>query len=409
MKRWISFVCGLCVLISNCLVAQEIREITQCGYVLTPSSSIAQPNDLGIRMHTNLEMFVPQVPTDPAQPPPTANTPASLACIYQLVPQVKGCPINGSEQSPSGGWGAIAIVDAYDNPNAEDDLATFSTQFGLPPCTKVNGCFSQVYATGTQPKNDPRGWSLEEALDIEIAHAFAPNAKIILVEAADNKNPSLYLAEDLAAQLVQQAGGGVISNSWTGVEYVAEADDDVHFQADGIVYFASTGDSGGAVGYPAASPFVVASGGTTINRSNGNFTGETGWKNSAGGPSIYEPRPSYQDLLQQIVGTQRGTPDFSAIADPSTGVAAYDADGNVGWTELGGTSVASPLLAGVVDADGYKAQSTARELNGVYRFAKSHYQQVWRDETKGADKINSCKKGWDFVTGVGSPITGTGK
>lgn len=387
---------------------QEIRNVGPTGFVFVPASSIEHPEDLGVRAHTNIQIFIPNVRNDSSVPPPNAETPASLACVYQLTTQVSGCPIHGTTQNPAGGWGAVAIVDAYDNPDAEADLAAYSTQFGLPACTKANGCFSQVYARGSQPQNNPGGWSLEEALDIEMAHAFAPNAKIILVEAQDNSFTELYFAEDLAGQLVQQAGGGTVSNSWSGGEYPGETSDDSHFKVNGIVYFASTGDNGRPAGYPATSPFVVAAGGTSVNRTSGNFTGESGWNGSGGGPSAYEPRPTFQDLIQTIVGSKRGTPDFSADANPNTGPAMYDADGGYMWFQVGGTSVASPLLAGFVNADGYKAKSTAQELGGVYPYAKKHYAKRWRDETVGNNGY-SCEVGWDYVTGIGSPLTATGK
>jgi subtilase family serine protease len=131
---------------------------------------------------------------------------------------VDGCRIDQATENPTGGSGVVAIVDAFDNPFAERDLAAFSSQFGLPACTTANGCFKQVYARGSQPANDPGGWSLEIALDIEMAHAFAPDAKIVLVEAQDNTGPELIFAEDLAAQMVAQGGGGTISNSWSGKE-----------------------------------------------------------------------------------------------------------------------------------------------------------------------------------------------
>lgn len=388
--------------------AQEIRNVGPTGYVFVPASSIEHPEDIGVRAHTNIQIFVPNVWHDSSTPPPNAETPASLACVYQLTTQVSGCPIKGTTQNPAGGWGAVAIVDAFDNPDAEADLGVYSTQFGLPACTKANGCFSQVYARGTQPPNNPGGWSLEEALDIEMAHAFAPNAKIILVEAKDNSNTELYFAEDVAGQLVQQAGGGTVSNSWSGGEYPGEISEDSHFQVNGVVYFASTGDDRAPAGYPATSPFVIAAGGTSVNRSGGNFTGESGWNDSGGGPSAYEPRPSFQNLIQAIVGNARGTPDFSADAAPNTGPAMYDADGGYLWFQVGGTSVSSPLLAGFVNADGYKAKSTTKELDALYPYAKTHYAQRWRDETIGNNGY-ACKKGWDYVTGIGSPITAIGK
>lgn len=411
MKRFVALVSAVLlatVLLSSFAFGQEIREVGPNGYVLVPASSMERPEDLGVRAHTNIQIFVP-IHHDSSQPPPNAETPASLGCIYQLTTQVSGCPIHGTTEVPNAGWGAVAIIDAFDNPNAEEDLATFSTQFGLPACTKANGCFSQVYAQGSQPPNDPGGWSLEIALDIEMAHAMAPNAKIILVEAQDNQDTSLYEAEDVAAQLVQQAGGGTATNSWSGAEDPSETQNDVHFRHKGVVFFASTGDSGGLPGYPAASPDVVAAGGTGILRSNGNFTGESGWNGSNGGPSAYESRPSYQDLIGRIVGGQRGTPDFAADANPASGVAMYDKDGNFNWTQIGGTSVSSPLLAGIVNAANNRAHSTHQELAGVYQYAKAHYAKRWRDEKSGANRNYSCMPGWDFVTGIGSPLTYVGK
>jgi kumamolisin len=389
-------------------VGQEIRDGGPNGKVYVPASSIERPEQRGLFAHTNFQIFIPNIKFDPTAPPPFAETPASLACIYELVQQVSGCPIIGSTLVPTGGYGAVGIVDAYDNPDAEEDLATFSAQFGLPPCTTANGCFSQVYANGSQPQNDPGGWSLEEALDIEMAHAMAPNAKIILVEAQDNSNSSLYHAEDVAARIVHTSGGGTISNSWSGSEYQAELLDDGHFRLPGIVYFASTGDSGAPAGYPAMSPFVVAAGGTSILRSSGQFTGEDGWSGSGGGPSLYESRPVYQNMITNLVGNKRGTPDFSADANPSSGVALYDADGNYNWTVVGGTSVSSPLLAGIVNATGRHDLDTEQELASVYTYAKTHYKTVWRDEIAG-DNGYSCLVGWDFVTGIGSPLTYVGK
>lgn len=395
-----------------CLTLASTVQAQNAGTIVTPASSIQRAEDLGLRAHTNFHIFVPNVVpgvrNDSSVPPPNAETPASLACVYKLVTQVSGCPIHGTTLNPTGGFGAVAIVDAFDNPFAEQDLAAYSTQFGLPSCTKANGCFQQVYANGTQPRNDPGGWSLEIALDIEMAHAFAPNAKIILVEAGSNSFADLYHAEDVAGQMVAAAGGGTVTNSWSGGEYNGETSDDSHFKVNKVVYFASTGDSGAPEGFPAASPFVVAAGGTSIGRSGGNFTTETGWSGSGGGPSIYEPRPAYQNLIQSIVGTKRGTPDFSFDANPSTGVAMYDLDGGLQWLQIGGTSVSSPALAGLVNAAGHHATSTAQELGGLYPYAKNHYTQVWRDITSGSNG-HPCTTGWDYVTGIGTPITLAGK
>ncbi len=184
--------------------------------------------------------------------------------------------------NPTGGSNAIAIVDAYDDPTAASDLAAFSTQFGLPAPN-----FSVVYASGTKPAQDPTGgWEVEESLDIEWAHAMAPDAKIYLVEAASNSNSDLFAAVAVASTLVKAAGGGEVSMSWSGAEYAGEKLADAIFKTPGVVYFASTGDAPG-VGYPSTSPNVVAAGGTTLsmNLSTGGFRQSFAWPDTGGGPS----------------------------------------------------------------------------------------------------------------------------
>jgi subtilase family serine protease len=378
------------------------------GHIVIPPSSVQRPQDLGVRAHTNFYLFVPDGYPDPSIPPPTANTPASIACVYQLVtPQVMGCPIIGTTLNPTGGANAVAIVDAYDNPDAETDLGTYSTQFGLPSCTKGNGCFSQVYANGHQPANDPGGWSLEEALDIEMAHAMAPGAKIILVEGASNSFADLYLAEDVAGTMVAAAGGGEVTNSWSGGEYSGELSDDSHFRVSGAVYLASSGDGGPGVGYPCASHDVLCAGGTSVNRVGGKFTTETSWSGSGGGISAYEVRPKYQKVIKSIVGSKRGVPDLSLLADPNTGVACYDLDGNYQWFQVGGTSVSSPALAGILNSAGRFDANTPVELALLYREYgnATKYAADFRDITSGPRAM----VGWDEVTGIGVPITYTGK
>jgi subtilase family serine protease len=184
------------------------------GKVVVPDSSIAKIADLGKRAHTNIRLFAP---ADALKNPKSFGTPyagyayetpASLSCVYKLVKKlVGGCIPDVATAVPTGGSKVIAIVDAYDAPTAAADLAAFSTQFGLPAPN-----FQKVYATGTQPKN-VAGWELEESLDIEWAHAMAPKAKIILVEAASNSFADLLYAEDVASGLVAAAGGGEVSNS----------------------------------------------------------------------------------------------------------------------------------------------------------------------------------------------------
>jgi kumamolisin len=375
------------------------------GNVIVPRSSVARPEDAGVRAHTNLLVFVP----DSSQPEQSfsGETPASLACVYKLVAQVSGCPISGTTLLPTGGSGAIAIVDAYDDPNAASDLATFSSTFGLPAAN-----FSVVYASGKQPPQDSTGgWELEESLDIEWAHAMAPNAQLYLVEANSSSTSDLYAAESVASSLVAGHGGGEVSNSWGGGETRGEtSNDSKYFATSNVVYFASAGDSPG-VSYPSASPNVVSAGGTTVNRSGGNFTSETTWSSGGGGTSRYESRPSYQSSVSGIVGSKRGTPDFSFDANPNTGVQVYDSiayEGTVGpWWIVGGTSVSSPSLAGIVNAAAHFASSTNVELTTVYSYLGN--SSDFRDITSGSCGTHSAKSGYDLCTGVGSDQGYTGK
>jgi len=370
------------------------------GTVVVPPSGVEHADEVGVRAHTNFLILVPSSADSAGPSSPSGETPASLACVYKLTKQVKGCPIKKTTENPTGGANAIAVVSAYDNPDATTDLDTFSTQFGLPSAD-----FSQVYASGKQPSNDPGGWSLEEAMAIEWAHAMAPAAKIYLVEAASNSLSDLFKAESVASKLVAAAGGGEISNSWGGSEFSSELADDKYFKKKTVVYFASSGDSGQLM-YPGTSPNAVSAGGTTVNRdASGNFTGESGW--SYGGDSVYEPRPAYQDIIENIVGDFRGTPDFSFDGSPSSGVSVYDADGGYGWLVIGGTAVSSPSLAGIVNAAGHFYGSTKSELTKIYKEygIPKEYKAWFRDITTG----NGCAVGWDFCSGVGSDLTYKGK
>src|SRR5215475_1774189 len=240
----------------------DVSAVTQSkarqGRVMTPASSVAHEGDKGRRAHTHLQVFVP----DEAMPlvgPPFAGlgfeTPASLACVYSLVPKKPFCNPNLVTANPTGGFGAIAVVDAFHYPTAAADLQTFSAQFGLrAPNLTV------VFASGTKPAQDPSGgWELEAALDLEWAHAMAPDAKLFLVEARSDSLTDLFNAVVVAGNLVANAGGGEVSNSWGSAEFASETTLDATFTTPGVVYFASSGDQPG-VEYPAASPNVVAAG-----------------------------------------------------------------------------------------------------------------------------------------------------
>ncbi len=363
--------------------------------VLIPESTIEHPEDVGHRAHTNHLIKFDGKSRHGGSP--SGETPASLRAVYKLP--------------SSGGAGVIAIVDAFDYPTAENDLNVFSSQFGLPACTTANGCFKKVFASGSQPAVNC-GWSQEAALDIEWAHAMAPNAKIVLVEAATNSFVDLFAAVDVATSQVLATGGrGEVSMSWGGGEFSTEASSDSHFQHDGVVYFAASGDTGGANIYPSVSPFVVSAGGTSVNRdSGGNFVSETGWSGSGGGPSKFEPKPAYQSGIAGTDATQRSAPDFSFDANPNSGVSVYDTTrchGASGWLVFGGTSVSSPSLAGIVNLAGNFYVNSPAELSTIY----GNYTNTsdFRDIVSGSAGSFSCAVGYDFVTGVGSDQGTSGK
>jgi len=386
----------LAVFATPAVLAQNIVR-----YVV-PDSAVARPGDAGVRAHTNIiyALFDQSVAQNPA--PPIGENPASLACIYHLVKQTKGCP-KTSTILPNGGTKAIALIDAFDNPYAENDLKTFAAAYGYgtPNFTKVK--------IGNPAEG--QGWDVEESLDIEYAFGMAPHAHIYLVEATTNSDADLDAAEDKATQLLQAEGGGEASNSWGEGEFSGEKAEDSHFKGKDVVYFASSGDSGGQVIYPSASPYVISVGGTYISRnSNGDFVAETAWSDAGGGPSQFEPRPSYQNIIKNIVGTHRGTPDFSSEASQVSYVVIYNQYSCGGWCGVGGTSVSSPTMAGIVNAAGTFNVSTAAEDGEAYKdYANAtKYKADWRDITSGSNGYQ-CKKGWEFCTGIGSPITYKGK
>jgi len=388
--------------------------VAKNGTVVTPSSSNPQSAAAGATVHTNVHIFqhngmAVTNTVHPLNGPPLSGyfyeTPASIACIYNLVTPMTGCNPNTVSLVPTGGSKAIAIVDAYRAPNAMADLAAFSKQFGLPAPTAAN--FQVVYAlaNGTQttraPAYDP-GWEVEQSLDVQWAHAMAPNAKIILVEAASSSFADMLGAELLAGKLVAAAGGGQVSNSWGGGEFAQEALYDSYFAANGVVYFASTGDSPGTE-WPSVSANVVAVGGTSVSRNpiTGAFMGETAWSSGGGGPSFYVPRPAYQNGVKSIIGgTTRGVPDVAAVANPTTGVWVYDTNAG-GWIIVGGTSVASPVVAGITNNAGHFSLSSSAELTRLYGSPAMFF-----DVTHGICGPYAgywAASGWDFCAGLGSP------
>lgn len=304
----------------------------------------------------------------------------------------------------------IAIIDAYDDPYIESDLGVFDSTFGLPTCTSQNLCFQKIYASGRRPKGNA-GWALEIALDVEWAHAIAPQARILLVEAASNSFTNLMQAVDVAVQ----NGANVVSMSFGGYEFSDETSLDSHFKVQKVTFVASSGDSGNGVEYPAASPWVVAVGGTSLKLdANGNYLIETAWSGSGGGISAYEPEPTYQQQFQ-ITADGRGVPDVAYVADPNTGVAVYDSyryQGQKGWFEVGGTSAGAPQWAALAAiANAMRASANRAPLSGMpaalYGVASAHYARDFHDIASGSnghcDDLCQAGPGYDFVTGLGSP------
>jgi kumamolisin len=396
-----------------------------------PESSIANPSDAGQVAHTHyvLRSATGAKPAAAAVPLLTeAETPASMGCLYKIGPAYTGCnPATGGTRHPTGGFGAIALVDAFDNPFAAFDLAVFDSQFGLPAAS-----FAQIYCTtavvngGCFTTNAPpagsTGWGLEEALDIEWAHVMAPAATIYLVEAATSSCADLAYAESWAGAYVQSAGGGTVSNSWGCGEWSTESTFDPNFYNawNRTTYLASSGDGGAGANWPASIPWVVAAGGTTVNRNSlGNFSSESCWSGSGGGYSAFEDSQGYQYVLQ--AGGKRAIPDLSFNADPASGVWTYDLD-NGGWFVVGGTSVASPALAGIINNVGNKVgQGTAYAFQG-FGFLQNQedyliygqmptavdYKKNFYDPKTGSNGFSAAAL-YDLCTGVGTPRGKAGK
>jgi subtilase family serine protease len=323
-------------------------------------------------------------PLASANPPASALGPAQFAGAYGL---------QGASSTAT-----VGIVDAYDDPNIESDLGVFSTQYSLPACTTANLCFKKVDQNGGTRYPAPNsGWALEIALDVETVHGICPGCKILLVEASSNSFADLGAAENEAVAL----GANVVSNSWGGSEGSGETSLDSYFNHPGRVITFSSGDNGFGVEYPASSPYVVAVGGTTLSVNTngpGNYSwgGETAWGGSGSGCSKYEPKPG----LQKDSGcSKRTVVDVSADADPDSGAAVYATYGSTAWVQVGGTSLASPLIAAVYALSGNTSNGSAPYGNSG----------ALHDVTSGSN--GSCSPtylctagtGYDGPTGLGTP------
>ncbi|MGE5335331.1 MAG: hypothetical protein ACM3N4_11570 [Nitrososphaerota archaeon] len=350
--------------------APSVAPYTQCMAVVNTAAgvSLRQPNGLG---------------------------PADIQAAYNL--------------SATAGQGhTVAIVDAYDDPNAEADLAAYREHYGLPACTSANGCFTKVNQKG-QTTNLPApspDWGLEISLDLDAVSSACPSCKILLVEA----NSSSLLDLLPAAFTAQQLGADAISNSYgsrgefSGEQYLERYYRDMH-----VPFVVSTGDFGygngamliGSIAYPAASQFAIAVGGTSLTRSdNQRGWSESAWAGATSGCSAYIHKPGWQ---KDNLCSMRTVADVSAVADPKTGLAVYDTFGYNGWLQVGGTSLSAPIIASIYAMAGNG--STLHYASDLYSQTSGLY-----DVTSGANGTNcsgtylcTAVPGYDGPTGWGTP------
>jgi subtilase family serine protease len=340
---------------------------------------------------------------------PTGLGPSQIQSAYKLA------GLNAAGRT-------VAIVDAYDNPKAESDLATYRRTFNLPPCTTANGCFKKVNQNGAAsplPAGD-YGWAMEISLDLDAVSAACPSCHILLVESNSATDTDLMKAVDTA---VATPGVVAVSNSYGGNEDSTITALDSHFNHTGVAITASSGDSGYGLSWPASSQYVTAVGGTTLKTaSNARGWTETAWSGAGSGCSAFEPKPSWQ---HDPGCARRTVSDVSAVADPNTGLGVYDTynscgssslcdllislglvQGLDGWAQVGGTSLSSPLIASAYALAG----NTASVTYGSYPY--SHAASLF-DVTSGSNGscggsyLCTAVAGYDGPTGLGTP-NGTG-
>ncbi|KAA2253974.1 hypothetical protein F0L68_32140 [Solihabitans fulvus] len=299
------------------------------------------------------------------------------------------------------GTATVAIVDSNDDPNAESDLATYRSTYGLPACTTANGCFKKVNENGQTsplPAGDT-GWAGEISLDVDMVSAICPACHILLVEANQPQMADLGTAVNTAVSM----GAKYVSNSYGGSEDGTEnSSDSSYFNHAGVAITASTGDSGFGVSYPASSQYVTAVGGTTLNRGGGTRGwSETVWSGAGSGCSGSVPKPSFQNGVNTSCAN-RGEGDVSAVADPATGVAVYQTYGGSGWAVYGGTSASAPIIASV-----YALAGTPGASDRPAAYPYSHTTNLY-DVTSGNNgscgaPMCTAGPGWDGPTGLGTP------
>jgi hypothetical protein len=339
---------------------------------------------------------------------PIGFTPTEITTAYGIN-QVTFGTVTGT-----GAGQTIAIIDAYSDPDITHDLQAFDAAFGLANSTLT--IESQTGSTTSLPTTDPAGagndnWEGETALDVEWAHATAPGAKLLLVEATDDSPSNIFAAINYARSV---SGVSVVSMSFGGNETSGDTSYDSYFTTpsghSAVAFVASTGDDAAPAGYPAYSPNVLAVGGTSLSiDSSDNYSSETGWSGSGGGISEYEAKPTYQDDVATESSTNRTAPDVAMDANPSTGVAVYDSYNNGTtdpWYTVGGTSMAAPIWAGIVtiaDQGRAAAGEAVLDSSGLLNLIYSASTSDFHDITSGNNGY-AAGTGYDLVTGRGTPI-----
>jgi subtilase family serine protease len=335
-----------------------------------------------------------------AQAIPVTDYPDSLS-PSQLI-NAYNFPTTTASGALPGTGKTIAIVDAYDDPSIASDLATFDTQFGIPQLnsctisTTSGPCFQKVSETGTTvyPAFN-QSWSQEISLDVEYAHAVAPGASILLVEATTNGLSDLMRAIGWAATKAQY-----VSMSFGAAEVSNEKTYDAGLAGNTASFFAAAGDVGLGAQWPAVSPKAISVGGTTLDlNTDGTVASETGWVNGGGGCSAYETASasqlSYPTYNQSGCAGMKATPDVAADADPNTGVLVYNSNvyaETVGWYDMGGTSLATPIWAA-------RAADSGSLVNSAYVYGPNAIN--FKDITQGGNSAG-CLVGYDLSTGLGS-------
>jgi subtilase family serine protease len=339
-------------------------------------------------------------------------TPAQIQQAYgfnQVAP-VNGVPITGAGQT-------IAIIDVYDDPNILSDANTFSSQFGLPQFDRGTGSptFTKLneYGQSVSYPQTNSAWTTEISLDVEWAHAIAPQANIVLIEANSTSTSDVFKAMQTAENY---PGVSVVSMSWgynesnSFMKSNMPTYDSKYLTTPGVTFVAATLDNGSRYGvyWPAISPDVVGVGGTVLTlNASGGYGSETGWGYSTGGISKYEKQPTYQKGIVTQSSTMRTNPD---VAYAASNFAVYDtAGGYNGWYQASGTSAGTPQWAALIaladqgrEASGQRPLSSTQTLDALYQFAGSY--SYFHDITSGSNGAYTAGPGYDLVTGLGTPM-----